>query len=252
MAEALALQVRAASGAAARAGARMTCAPKSRSGRARVALVRRRPRAGRGRSRPANRSCSRAIASSGSRASAGRWWRRRRSAGRARRRAGDAISCSTANASVGRAPGRWGRRPRGRGRSRRRSTSVGRKWRAANVRLARSRRHRSARPGRVAAARSSSLEHRHLRRRRRPRRPPGRPAGSARRSRVARGDAVAHAANSARVHSKRWSGWRKPAGRSRHRRLYSAFGVVTTTVVSRGEPNTFASTPPGAAGRGAR
>ena len=42
------------------------------------------------------------------------------------------------------------------------------------------------------------------------------------------------AANSARVHSKRWSRWRKlPAGRSGNLTLYSTFGVVTSIVLGR-------------------
>ena len=58
-----------------------------------------------------------------------------------------------------------------------------------------------------------------------------RSARSAPRSRGARRRALGPGANSARVHSKRWSRWRNlPAGSASNCTLYSAFGVVTTTV----------------------
>ena len=76
-----------------------------------------------------------------------------------------------------------------------------------------------------------------------PRRPRARPAGTAPCSRKRAATRAAHAANSARVHSKRWSGWRcSPAGSVSHSRLYSAFGVVTTTQAGCAEPNTLSST----------
>ena len=150
-------------------------------------------------------------------------------------------------------PGRSRRRRPGRGRSPRRSP------RSAEVlarerALARPGRRRSARPGSDPEDRSSSAEHRHLRRRAdlgvlgADRQVPDRVA-------VSLGDAGRPRPRTrSRVHSKRWSGWRNsPAGSVSQRTLYSALGVVTTTVPGRAEPNTFCSSaPPAAAGRGAR
>ena len=112
------------------------------------------------------------------------------------------------------------------------TTSVGRKCRAANVDLP-----EPDTPTRTTSDsfgdrdRSSSAEHRHLRRR-----PDLRVVGPD--GQEPHPVAVALAprrrptpANSARVHSKRWSRWRSwPAGSASNRTLYSTFGVVTTTV----------------------
>ena len=94
------------------------------------------------------------------------------------------------------------------------STSVGRKWRAANVDLP-----EPVTPTRATRQSSgiligrSSAEHRHLRRGARPRGPRRRCRRARPRSRGAQRRRSAQAANSARVHSKRWSRWRSWPGR---------------------------------------
>ena len=208
LAEALPRSARA-SGAAGRAGARTTCGPKSRSGRAAL-------RSGHTRSGTSSTiatgstSCSRASATSGLRASgctlvasttvsrpAAEPLARRCSAAR-RTRAVVAVWSFSSSATS----------PRQKSEE---ITSVGRKCRRGERRLARARRRRRARPGdssgmatmrrhRVNTAicvggpdLGSSVADRQV---------------TAPRSRVGSATPSAHAPNSARVHSNRWSRWR--------------------------------------------
>ena len=200
----------------------------------RVALAGRAPRAGRARSRPANSRARARARRSGLRASG---WTLVASTTVSRPRASRLRRDEVQD--LERVVGRRlvvlvvGDQRRGRSRTRSpRSAGSAARERAT----CRSRRRRSARRGESSGISSiliasntaicvGGAE---------PRRPPARPARSARRSRSARRRASAQAANSARVHSKRWSRWRNaPAGSVSNSALYSAFGVVTTTVAGR-------------------
>ena len=181
---------------------RTTWAPKSRSARAALRSTHT-PRGDRARSRPRTGRASGRAPAAPPATRAGRWWRRRRSAARGAG-GGSAISCSTANAS---SVAVWSfassaTSPRQKSDE---IVSVGRKCDAANVLLPEpeapisTTRHGSGSSifiARTPPAGSAA---------RRPR-PRARPAGSARRSRIARPRRTPRRPNSARVHSKRWSG----------------------------------------------
>ena len=123
-------------------------------------------------------------------------------------------------------------------------TSVGVKWRARERALARAGgadQHDEARIGQLDPHR---LEHRHLRRRPDLRRPRGRPAGSARGSRGASATPLRPGGELRARPLEAVVGVAELPGRQRlpAARCTRAFGVVTTTVAGRAEPNTFCST----------
>ena len=215
---------------------RTTCGPKSRSGAAAVALLADLLRAGRGRWRRAGSGTRGPAATSGLRAS-GCTLVASTTVSRpaARRLRGDEVQHLE---GVARSP-LWSfsssaTSPRQKSDE---STSVGWKCLRGEGGLAASRTGRSARRGRARGSHRSSCLHRPARR---PpsasaRRPPASsaPTGTKRdaRSRTARRRRSAQPANSARVHSKRWSRWRSVArGQTLEATLYSTFGVVRTTV----------------------
>ena len=210
----------------------------------RVALERTRSRARRARSRPAaHRARGRARPAACGRRAA-RWSRRRPSAGR---RPAACRRCSPARRTRRRwRPGRSRRRRPGRGRSRWRAPRTRPKWPRRERRLARPATPRRARPGTAPGSPASATAVASMRGSRcvktaswvgGPTSGSSAPTGT-KRTRVAvrcRDPRRPRRANSARVHSNRWSRWRiGPGGAgSGNRTLYSAFGVVTTTVAGR-------------------